>query len=115
MKVEMDMPELPDGWEYTGEVRNVLDGEHYYSGSGIVKWDMGWSQTHSKYPIVRRKPFRIEVGKWYVTRDGRRVFRIEKNDFYAWKQDGSYLYAVGEYSWDLVREVKVTTLEGEVL
>ena len=32
-KVEMDMPDLPEGWAYTGEISDALQPEDYLSGN----------------------------------------------------------------------------------
>ncbi len=56
-KIEMDMPELPEGWEYTGEYRAPVAGEFSRN-----EFDKSVSESvvdgSACFPIVRR------VQKW---------------------------------------------------
>lgn len=58
-KVEMNMPELPDGWEYTGEYRKPMAGDYIldYAGDVVhVEWKLIYY-----VPIIRRVPKLCEV------------------------------------------------------
>jgi len=48
-KIEMDMPELPEGWEYTGEYL-IPDGRPWFDGGGLIQTET----VYTKVPIVRR-------------------------------------------------------------
>ncbi len=61
-KVEIDMPELPDGWEYTGEYRRAGCADYYiHSMEGSIL--MGRSEA--KHPLVRRRRWRAALGQPY--------------------------------------------------
>jgi len=73
-KIEMDMPELPDGWEYTGECRVPVDGE-------LPRNDVEFSSLCC--PIVRR------VQKWRPAKlddlDKGLTCRVRYNESAPWK------------------------------
>lgn len=50
VKVEMVLPVLPEGYEYTGEYRRANAGEHFYNTEKVVFEEYG---TLAEYPIVR--------------------------------------------------------------
>jgi hypothetical protein len=50
-KIEMNMLELPEGWEYTGEY-NSSDGLPWVDDDGEIRTDL----VYTKVPIVRRVP-----------------------------------------------------------
>lgn len=37
VKVMMELPALPEGWEYTGEFRPPEDGEHFFNNPAIAQ------------------------------------------------------------------------------
>ena len=53
VKVEMELPAPPEGYEYTGEYRRPLEGEIHLDCAGVSK-----TATHdyvvSSYPILRK-------------------------------------------------------------
>lgn len=54
VKVSMELPELPEGYEYTGEYRAAGKGEYYLVGdSDIETWTRDFP-TGSEYPIIRK-------------------------------------------------------------
>lgn len=66
MKVEMNLPDLPNGYEYTGEYRNVTEGEYFlpHLTKKVKLWDdTGYSMA--QYCIIREKRWRAEKGETY--------------------------------------------------
>jgi hypothetical protein len=55
-KIELDLPELPDGYEYTGEYRRAKKGDLVlYQSQNVNEWkDITYSIC--KLPIIRKKP-----------------------------------------------------------
>lgn len=56
-KITMDMPDLPDGWEYTGEWRHPKEGERYMFTDDVLGQPSRAAVDFQSlpYPIVRRK------------------------------------------------------------
>lgn len=54
-EIKMNMPELPDGYEYTGEYRDAESGEYYVDLNSKVALSKGRS-TFGPIPILRKKP-----------------------------------------------------------
>ena len=53
VKVSMELPELPEGFEYTGEYRAARGGEYFLdSPSNAVQQEN--SGTFAEYPIIRK-------------------------------------------------------------
>lgn len=62
--------ELPDGWELTGEVRQVQFDELYYDWYGrVLRWEHTRPSLHT-YPIVRK---RWQVPDWVP--EGARIYQ----------------------------------------
>ena len=53
MKHEIDLPDLPDGFEYTGEFRKAYCGEYYMAG-GLICECLPVNGTTESYPIIRK-------------------------------------------------------------
>lgn len=70
MKVEMNLPDLPNGYEYTGEYRFVQKGELYHNcvANGVVEWNTSQTST-LMYCIVKEKRWRAAEGCDYYTMD----------------------------------------------
>lgn len=51
VKVSMELPELPEGFEYTGEYRAARGEEYFLSSDGIQREHSG---TFAEYPIIRK-------------------------------------------------------------
>ncbi len=51
--VNMELPELPAGYEYTGEYRKIRTGEYYLNVNGDVN---RWNDHKSlfDYPIIKK-------------------------------------------------------------
>ena len=64
MKVEIDLPELELGYEYTGEFRSPTYNELFLSSSGMVAMCLTNSLTCYPAPIIRKKtpPYSPPVG-----------------------------------------------------
>lgn len=54
-KIELTLPELPEGYEYTGEYRHAQKDELYLDGETVIKHVFS-NYTRYRYPIVRKKP-----------------------------------------------------------
>ena len=52
MKISVELPELENGFEYTGEYRKVQKGEYYFHDGSIYYWHS--SPTEFPYLIVRK-------------------------------------------------------------
>ena len=67
MKVEIELPELPDGWEYTGEYRVPKTGENVLNADGEASiMEARLLLCGGKaYPILKRKRWRAERGGTY--------------------------------------------------
>ena len=72
MKVELELPTAPKGYEYTGEYRPPRKGERFFYGGSALMSDIDYRSEH--YPILRAikvaviedyegKPFRTAKGK----------------------------------------------------
>ena len=59
-KVTLDLPELPPGFEYTGEYRTIEAGDYYTTGLGFVS-KMDESEGFPMGFIVRPVPWRAEL------------------------------------------------------
>lgn len=52
VKASMELPELPEGFEYTGEYRKARSGEYTYDSSMSLQC---WNNTSVfEYPIIRK-------------------------------------------------------------
>lgn len=51
VKVSMELPELPEGFEYTGEYRAARGEEYFLSSDGVQREHSG---TFAEYPIIRK-------------------------------------------------------------
>lgn len=60
MKVEIDAPELPDGFEYTGKLRRAKEGEYWASESGDVV-ECYIAETSNPHLIVRKSKTEVEL------------------------------------------------------
>lgn len=69
VKVMMELPALPEGWEYTGECRHPLKGEHYFYTSGTTIQCAGHDFTEQRQCIVRKVKWKPADGEkfYYVT------------------------------------------------
>jgi len=66
-KVTVDMPDLPDGWEYTGEYRLPKKGDHYFTAfRGVSK--ASFSFKNDNQLIVKRKKWAPRTGEvyWFI-------------------------------------------------
>ena len=52
MKVELDLPEI-EGYEYTGEYRQIENGDYYYRNSSAEYW--GISNPSSSLGLILKK------------------------------------------------------------
>ena len=71
MKVEMDMPELPEGYEYTGDYRTPQVGE-LFEDKGRVETSKIYNR-YCNYPIVRKKRLTfadLKMGEWFRFKGG---------------------------------------------
>lgn len=68
--VKMELPAPPEGWEYTGEYREPLEGEWCLTCEGEILQGDG-DQDWSKYPIIRKKKWYPKEGDmvWHTTLD----------------------------------------------
>ena len=94
MNKEMDMPEPPDGYEYTGEYKPLLKGELGFGGEFD---DIYEGPTLCCWPVVKKKPkafWRAYGGEKYyiVTPDGN-IRTMREDGFMA---DDAY-HAFGNY------------------
>lgn len=65
MKVEIELPDLPPGYEYTGEYRQARKGETFMI-CGVLRLWREEDVSESPFIILRRKPNEEEdeeVGK----------------------------------------------------
>lgn len=95
MKVEMSLPDLPDGYEYTGEYRNVTEGEYFlpHLTKKVKLWDdTGYSMA--QYCIIREKRWRAAEGCDYYTMDSTFVVFDCSEDGHAMDDDR---YQTGNY------------------
>ncbi len=54
VKVSMELPELPEGFEYTGEYRKVMSGDYYLDlRNKVSQWESDFVCTF-EYPIIRK-------------------------------------------------------------
>lgn len=63
-KVEFEVPEPPEGYEYTGEIRRPLEGElyfHLFANFNKSEGNYMWPA-----PILRKKRWRAECGEKYI-------------------------------------------------
>ena len=131
-------------WYLTRDGRKVFieddEGGHYrmkgyFQGAPSEKysWDSEgrfYKGFAHPYDLLHKLPnpfteFRLEVGKWYLTRDGKKAFveryddseelycvfgRIENapDDEYSWTIDGAFYYKSAD-DWDLVEELETAT------
>ena len=55
MKYEIDLPDLPDGFEYTGEYREAESGDNYRTWHGSVgTWSVEAEKSEIYYFILRK-------------------------------------------------------------
>ena len=68
VKIEMELPEPPEGFEYTGEYRVPNHAEPYLCES-VAYCNNGHSKCPEPVFILRKKRWRAEQGEyfWYVT------------------------------------------------
>lgn len=90
-KIELDLPELPKGWRYTGEYRVAKNGEHIAfldDEGGIVytrQVDRGY-YTSASYFIIKYEP---EV--WVPRKGGDRYYFVNSNlliNSHVYNEDG---------------------------
>lgn len=69
VKVMVEMPALPEGWEYTGEFRLPLKGEIYFYPYGGTIQRAGHDFTEQRQYIVRKAKWKPADGEkfYYVT------------------------------------------------
>ena len=77
-EIMMNAPEPPEGYEYTGDIREPAEGEFYYSGAvNRARVDF----LACCYPILRKKSWVPEQGEqhWQLTTGNfRHQLRVEE-------------------------------------
>lgn len=74
-EVKMLMPELPEGYEYTGEYRTVMAGEDYLPVQTVegyptvCTWGNSGAHSYDSYAVVRKVRWRAKQGEnyWFIT------------------------------------------------
>jgi hypothetical protein len=75
--IQMKLPVLPEGFEYTGEYRTPKYGEYFHEHNEVVH--ANWDRT-GEYPIVRRVPKVVALKVTWEYRSAREGERWQFKD-----------------------------------
>lgn len=98
MKVEIELPELPKRFEYTGEYRRPKEGE-FFSNYGIIcKAEV---DTTVEYPILRKvkPPREFKDGSFYPVKFYGKKFIAHCEYGELWIHDGFDFFGQDNFSW----------------
>lgn len=92
IKIEMNMPPPPNGYEYTGEFRCPKNGEHFINNFGCVaRADI---LSVNAFPILRKKRWRAGYGlPYYTVSEVGKVRKLIERDNHL----SDLLYEIGNY------------------
>lgn len=89
--VEMQLPELPLGYKYTGEYAVPCDKDFYLGrNSGVVRWSGPCPALSQYYPLIEKVKWVPRHGErvWYISITLSKVDHCPYNERGAWgKQD----------------------------
>jgi hypothetical protein len=100
-EIKMNMPEPPEGYEYTGEFRYPRDGELYYErdmydGEHVAQKDMS-----TEYPILRKVHREPELVYCLQTHQSNWT-KVGAPAVTPVKRLGTYAYTYGDVEFDLI-------------
>ena len=79
VNVNVQLPNLPRGYEYTGEYRAIGGGEYWYAGrhSGVKQLQVGQAiRSGYEYHVVRRTEWEPRVGEGVYVLTGRMTVEL---------------------------------------
>lgn len=92
MKISVDLPELPKGYEYTGEYRLPNEGCKFLDVMGEVSYATRASSVMRF--IIRKSRWRAGLNDMYYTiMSGLEIYQLEERG----DQEDSRLYGIGNY------------------
>jgi len=104
MKVEIDLPDLPPGYEYTGEYRQARKYDIVMDGGALREWSAGFSSATDYLIVRKRKPQRIlleEVLDPDGVTDG---CLVRDSDGFTFISEGADVDPNGSFVWRIVEE-----------
>jgi len=107
MRLEIEVPDPPAGWEYTGEFRQVHKGEHYVSWCGIAhEWEM--TASSPAYVLILRRKEPVRESRWVNVYASTLAFFYDSKEMANRYGDSIYRHGVIRLDYENNKLVSVT-------